>query len=188
MSIGEQAYQNARKRLEQLEKEADRLREFIAMCERYAEVSPQQEITEVTTAKVDNSIPAIPRGERVETGPGRPTATPDVIREIAREETRKRGKPMARGALVTAIENRGYAIRGKDKSTQVGTVMWRAKGDFVNFSGVGYWPADLPYTPEGYEGAAHTKETEANENSHSSTGPSGDSGQSTNASMSDLIQ
>lgn len=150
MSVGDQAYHNARKRLARLEKDAAELREFLAMCERYARLSPSEE------SAVDTAGKPAPEGrnqEPDENDSGRPTATPALIREWARAEMVSDGKPMNRGDLVALVEGRGHFIKTKDKANYIGTVMWRARDEFVNFPNEGYWPADLPYAPQNYQGA-----------------------------------
>jgi hypothetical protein len=40
---------------------------------------------------------------------------------------------------------------GDDKPRYIGTIMWRHKDRFVNLKGHGYWVADEPYEPAGYD-------------------------------------
>ncbi|WP_126401342.1 hypothetical protein [Blastochloris tepida] len=70
--------------------------------------------------------------------------TPTQIADLAREVLGERGIPMTRGELVTAIESRGVLLPGKDKSKNLGTILWRFSDRFRNIEGRGYWPTDLP--------------------------------------------
>lgn len=70
--------------------------------------------------------------------------TPTQIADLAREALGEWGRPMTRGELVTAIESRGVVIPGKDKSKNLGTILWRFRDRFRNIEGRGYWPTDLP--------------------------------------------
>jgi hypothetical protein len=62
--------------------------------------------------------------------------------EATRRVLVEEGAPLKRGALVKRLEERGYEIRGSDKTRVFGTILWRSKR-FVAVAGSGYWPADL---------------------------------------------
>ena len=55
------------------------------------------------------------------------------------------GRPLPRGAIVKALSDRGIKVSGQDPAQSVATLMWRAKGDFVNLKPHGYWPRDVAY-------------------------------------------
>lgn len=62
------------------------------------------------------------------------------------------GKPLKRGQLVREFEKRGMTVPGKDKSKNLGTIMWRHQGLIVSIPKFGYWSKDIPlpgvYDPE----------------------------------------
>ncbi len=39
---------------------------------------------------------------------------------------------------------RGIPLAGKDKSKNLGTILWRFSDRFLNILGQGYWPKDAP--------------------------------------------
>ena len=41
-------------------------------------------------------------------------------------------------------------VAGQDPATNVGTILWRAKDEFVHLKPHGYWPRDVPYVAAGY--------------------------------------
>ena len=69
---------------------------------------------------------------------------PRRLADLAREIILERGRPMTRSELVEAIESRGFPLAGKDKSKNLGTILWRFNDRFVNIEGRGYWPRDIP--------------------------------------------
>lgn len=60
-------------------------------------------------------------------------------------------RPLKRGALLSALSKRGVKVGGTDKSKVLGTILWRAKDQFVSLSGWGYWIKDRPYPPALYD-------------------------------------
>jgi hypothetical protein len=64
--------------------------------------------------------------------------------KAAREVLIAEGRPRTRGTLVKALEARGYRVSGKDKERNLGTIMWRARDQFINIERLGYWPKDIP--------------------------------------------
>ncbi len=71
--------------------------------------------------------------------------TPGEVSSIAREVLLERGRPLKRGALVRAIEEKGFHLSGKDKAKNLGTILWRHNHDFVHIEKFGYWPRDLKF-------------------------------------------
>lgn len=68
---------------------------------------------------------------------------PETIARYARETLLEFGKPMKRGELVRALEQKGVPLAGKDKNKNLGTILWRHGDMFVSLAGLGYWPRDV---------------------------------------------
>jgi len=80
--------------------------------------------------------------------PGRPADFVGIMARILGDMRR----PMQRGELVAAVEERGVTIPSEDKARYLGTILWRNRDQFVNIPEAGYWLADAPcpavdYTP-----------------------------------------
>jgi len=161
--LGEMAYQNALKRREQLQREIERNRRdldevesFLRLCDRYASLDSELPL----------SMPAV-TNERA--APVEPVLTPlsgmDLLPHV-RKAILEIGKPLVRGEIVRALADRGFRVAGENQARNVGTIMWRAKmerGEFESFDKLGYWPADVPYPPVGYEPPHHDEVDEEEE-------------------------
>jgi hypothetical protein len=78
------------------------------------------------------------------------------------------GRPQSRSGLVKALSDRGIQVGGQDPATNVGTIMWRAKDEFVNLKPHGYWPRDVAYGAASYHPAQDNEpEHEGQENGSS---------------------
>lgn len=76
---------------------------------------------------------------------------PRRLAQMAREILLERGHPMTRSELTEAIQARGVPLVGRDKTKNVGTILWRFRDQFVNLEGRGYWPRDVANPDVGYE-------------------------------------
>lgn len=118
--------EKAREKLAELEARAEELRFFLAMAEMLTGDKPVDSVSRPTaTGRVE---------ER--------TASPAEIVESAKRAMRERGRPLTRSEIVKALTDKGLRLPGKDKSKNVGTVIWRSK-QFENVEGHGYWPTDF---------------------------------------------
>lgn len=94
----------------------------------------------------DSSRPSKSSEVKLESPQGKgPSFTPDEIAGIAREVLLERGRPLKRGALVRAIESKGFLLPGKDKAKNLGTILWRHRLEFVHIEKFGYWPRDIRF-------------------------------------------
>ncbi len=129
-----QVIEKARKRLLEIETEAEQLRLFIEMYETLAGYDPDSErvpegrIQPVESARLSGA--AVGKSSPLEIV----TAAKGVIREKMR--------PLTRSELVRLLTLRGLRIAGGDKSKNVGTIIWRSK-QFENVEGKGYWPKEF---------------------------------------------
>lgn len=69
---------------------------------------------------------------------------PRQLADLARDEILAHKRPMTRGQLLTALENKGVVLVAKDPAKNLGTVLWRFRDEFENIPGRGYWPKDVP--------------------------------------------
>ena len=72
-----------------------------------------------------------------------------------------RGEPISRPELLILLEQEGLRIHGADPLKVLSTMLWRMKDKVVNFSRVGYWLADEPWAPEGYDPKTEIRRQEA---------------------------
>ena len=79
------------------------------------------------------------------------------------------GRPLPRGGIVKALSDRGIKVSGQDPAQSVATLMWRAKGEFVNLKPHGYWPRDVAYAPASYD-PAQDKNAETDDEDHQENG------------------
>jgi hypothetical protein len=86
----------------------------------------------------NNSVDNIPREGRWKRG--RPAEIVAIIERIIREA----GRPLTRGEIVEALEQRDVHIPAEDKQRYIGTIAWRHKSVFGNVGGLGYWLTGEP--------------------------------------------
>lgn len=72
-------------------------------------------------------------------GPIRPSEVAEHVRSILQMH----GRPMTRGELAKALEQRGVPLVAVDKGKNVGTILWRHPSMFVNLDKLGYWLRDV---------------------------------------------
>ena len=121
--------ENARKRLEELKAEQQKLQSFIATYEELeGALKPNPSHPQPTR------IVLIAAGGKKNSG-----TSPSKIIEAAKQIIREHGSPMTRSELVESIENKGIYVGGVDKNKNMGTILWRSN-EFHNVEGEGYWP------------------------------------------------
>jgi hypothetical protein len=140
-------FEKAQKRLEEIEREAQEIKLFLKLHQKFSEQDGPKPITATMRLPV-----AYANAGRV--AEGRPTRNlpkhkmADVVRKVLVEERRK---PMTRTELVDALEMKGIPVAGTDPSKALGTILWRLRDQFVNLTGWGYWPIDIEYEPADYK-------------------------------------
>jgi hypothetical protein len=73
------------------------------------------------------------------------------VAEEARNIIHARGEPVMRDELYDLLAERGIHIQGKDPQMVLSTMLWRTADQVVRLKGGGYWLADMPYEPAGYD-------------------------------------
>ena len=137
MNIGEQAYANALKKRKKLKDELAEIDRFIALCRQFSE--DRDPDTHRHRTKTEPMSLSDVLGD-----------SPERIRKLCRELMIEHAKPMTRAELVIGLETHGVVLKSKDKANYIGTILWRAKDQFVNLESFGYWPKDTPYGPAEY--------------------------------------
>ena len=118
--------EKARKRLAELDAEAEQLRTFLRV---YEDLSGQKVVDAVSDS-----------GDSTETWEG--YASPAEIVAGARQLMTEHRRPLSRSRLVKLLTEKGFNLPGQDKAKNIGTVIWRSR-EFDNYSGWGYWPKDF---------------------------------------------
>lgn len=139
------AIENARKRLEEIRREASEIERFLDMYARF-DVGTDGEHIELPKSGASgnlstDNLPVENGGKRRQRTRG---ARPDEIALIMERVIRERGQPLTRGQIVEALEVRDVKIPAVDKSRYIGTIAWRHKSIFVNIEGQGYWLRNEP--------------------------------------------
>ena len=137
------AIENARKQLIELKRQIAELEQFVQMYEELEGGTDADQSdthaghlsgTLIGNKPVDN----IPRGRRRKRG--RPAEIVAIIQQIIREV----GRPLTRGEIAEALEQRDVHIPAEDKQRYIGTIAWRHKSAFENVGGLGYWLTGEP--------------------------------------------
>ncbi len=137
----------ARKRLAEIEQEAEKLKLFLASWESVQDLltpTTQPTVSDVKAVDKEPSKPKLKISFRAVNPP-----TEKVV-EAAIVILRQRGHPMTRRALHKALADRGIEVKGTDPVKTLGTILWRAKDKLIQLEGYGYWPADLSYGRANY--------------------------------------
>lgn len=120
-----QAVEIARKKLAELERDAEELRTFLRVH---------------ASLMGENAGESESSSDEASAGEG--TASPAQIIDSSRVLMREMGHPLSRSKLVRLLTEKGLKLPGEDKAKNVGTVIWRSK-KFDNIAGLGYWPKDF---------------------------------------------
>lgn len=117
--------EKARERMAEIKAELADLEQFVAVYER------------LNDARGKNDSAAT--GGNAESVRKKPHAKPAQVVRVAIQTLQRNGRPMTRTELVESLESQGLSIGGKDRSKNMGTMLWRSK-KFKNIDGKGYWP------------------------------------------------
>lgn len=131
------AYRNAVKRRKELQAEINEIDQFLEMWKRYAgagstSTNAGNGATHAELPRTDAAGAVVERFQRKKHLP------------VLRTMMLQKGRPMARGEILKALEGRNIEVGGKDKGRNLGVVLWTARDQFVNISGEGYWLKDVP--------------------------------------------
>jgi hypothetical protein len=150
--------ENARKRLAEIEAEAERIRQFLAMYERFSNENRLGSGALQATNPKENypqDLSAVNIGGNSRRG-GRKGPLPRELVAMMERLIREVARPMTRGEIVEALNRREVEIPAKDQQRYIGTLAWRHKGTFVNIEGRGYWlrrePVPAPPAPSEADG------------------------------------
>jgi hypothetical protein len=140
----DQALANALKRRLELEKELNKLNQFIHMYHELAgtkgEDGDTPHLFEIQPGMLVES-PAGAGFQGVVRSGGwiKPRGRPADFAQIMATVLKDVGYPLQRGQLVEEIEKRGHSIPSSDKPRYLGTILWRNGQTFESIDGRGYW-------------------------------------------------
>ncbi len=104
-------------------------------------------------AQLDPSAATAPPIAPVRDAPRKRPQNPprEQVLEVVADALERAVRPMQLRELFEAVTAAGIDLQGADPSAVLGTMIWRARARFANIKGFGYWFADRPYGPAGYE-------------------------------------
>ncbi|SDR06811.1 hypothetical protein SAMN05519103_00612 [Rhizobiales bacterium GAS113] len=143
----DQAISNALRRKAELERELQRIEQFIALYEEFAGTSAAQSGSVKSDAgnnHPDGEVSPPPRGRRV-----RPPEVVKMVERILKDV----GHPMTRGEIASALAARDVVLPAEDKPRYIGTIMWRNGDVFESVEG-GYWLKGVPVPQTDHEALA----------------------------------
>jgi hypothetical protein len=149
----DEVYEAAVNRRDELQLELKQLNDFIELyratrqrlgldSSRSRQVDSLEPPATVLTPHVSAPLKAPPK-PRVTDNPNR-----TLVAQAAKDILLAAGRAMTRRELHGALKARGLEVRGGDPLKTLGTMLWRAKGEFVQVEGYGYWPSDEMYPPK----------------------------------------
>lgn len=78
------------------------------------------------------------------------------VAEEARQIIQERGEPVSRADLFKALAERGVVISSEtDPEMVLSTMLWRMRDHVVRLKSGGYWLAEIPYEPAGFDPLDH---------------------------------
>jgi hypothetical protein len=69
---------------------------------------------------------------------------PHKLKPIIREILLEFQRPMIGVEIFTALVARGITLDSEKPTRYMQVMLWRARDEFVNIEGEGYWPRDIP--------------------------------------------
>lgn len=75
---------------------------------------------------------------------------PDEIVPMIEDIMIAKGQPMTRSEVLKKLLEDGVDVGGRDKSKNIGTILWRKNKKFVSLTGHGYWLKNRPCRDVGY--------------------------------------
>lgn len=82
------------------------------------------------------------------------------VAEAAWQIIRERGEPVSRADLFKALAERGIVISSEsDPEMVLSTMLWRMRDRIARLKTGGYWIAELPYEPAGFDPLDHFDNT-----------------------------
>ncbi|MBK0329533.1 hypothetical protein I5535_19915 [Rhodobacteraceae bacterium F11138] len=138
----------AAKQIEEWKAKAARAERFIADWEEFSgQTAPARavahedvQVTEYADDIVERRMSAKAKNPKKE----------DVAK-AAVEVIREHGEPMSRTEVRDALAEAGVVIHGTRPEVVLQTMLWRMNDVVAHIKGHGYWPADTPHPPSGYD-------------------------------------
>ena len=150
------AVANALKRRAEIKAELKTIESFLELYDHFKNgTEPSQALMKFDEPEPERSessvAPAPVVAEAVPYQPPKRGLSKEALKPWIEAMITDAGKPLTRGQLLRALDNRGIPVGGEaNRPKNMGTILWRLRDDFVSLSGYGYWPRRLPYPPAGY--------------------------------------
>lgn len=132
------AIENARKRVMELKRQLAELERFIQMYEEL-DAGTDADQTDMRAGHLNWALIGNKPGDNFPRERRRKRGRPAEIVAIIERIIRDAGRPLTRGEIVEALEQRDVHIPAEDKQRYIGTIAWRYKSVFGNVGGLGYW-------------------------------------------------
>src|SRR5205807_4316658 len=132
------AIENARKRLTELKRQIAELERFVQMYEEL-DAGTDADQSDIQAARLNGTLIGNKLVDNVSRARRRKRGRPAEIVAIIERIIRDAGRPLTRGEIVEALEQRDVHIPAEDKQRYIGTIAWRHKSVFGNVGGLGYW-------------------------------------------------
>lgn len=131
---------------ERLRREIEKIDTFLKLYRDLTGIHPEHSEPSTGNAVTHDTDELRSRGRKRQPATVSPADIIPMVRRVLLEQER----PMTRSELLDELENRDVRLAGKDKARYLGTILRRAREEFVNIDNVGYWPKDVPYLRTGY--------------------------------------
>jgi hypothetical protein len=133
--------------------EQERIEKFIEAWHEFAEMHTAADIDissppngDIPPPKSEDDYGVVRRRRAV----GNPKK--EDVADAARQIIADRGEPVSRAELFKELAERGIEIRSdSDPEMVLSTMLWRMRDKVVRLKGGGYWLAERPWEPAGYD-------------------------------------
>lgn len=120
--------------------ELERTKAFISAWHAFADESSKKRVSDLFPVHDTSGQQQKPQNPKKEFVAAR-------VAEIIREA----GVPKSRAELFKALKAQGIVLQGKNPEMVLSTMLWRSSDTIVRLPSHGYWLADVPYDPAGYD-------------------------------------
>jgi hypothetical protein len=123
------AYKNALAKRDELRRELEDVEKFLALYQRFSSHGS------ISTAERASEKPQSGRSKRKQRARLPRRFKSQEVLAVVRDLLVEGGRPLTRGKLAKAIEDRGITLASQDKPTYIGSLMFRFSDQFVNIPG-----------------------------------------------------
>ena len=143
------AYQNAVSRRDELNKELEKVEQFLLLYQQFESIGPVQQNGTKPHDSGPKTAESSSEPHRRKSGK---KLNPTVLKDLVKVVLKEANQPLSRREIVEAIEAKNYAINSKNKTGYIGSLLHRFKSELSSENGNGYWftgfePGQIP--PDG---------------------------------------